>query len=827
MADRYIIYAIKSYNVANEDFIQSNGIKLNRTELINVLSNENRGYHYRIHSNTTYIFFCDIDKCEYKIDFVRDSLNDFLKDNYKISFSVDEFKYTKNDVTEGSYHISIPKWNMKTEKLKEIMLNYEKYLKKVHNINKKNIDTSIYSEHWYRCPNQSKGSGDKKNKHIIMNGNMEDFIIDYIPDYSINLDNIIEDVKDNNGIKRGRKPKKIENENMTGLEIQEIDISKKSMSIKCCDDTIEKKIMNDENVLSNVMSKPITCMKIFDNCYNKERFDDYEMWISIGMALNNTFDNETALKLFDYFSSKGSKYEGPELTKGKFCSFQKRNNRDGYTIGTIYYYAIEDNKPKFFEIMSKNSFVLGQTDICKILKVISGYKFIYKKRGDNYKLYCYNGNYWQQDDIIIRNCISNELYMFLKRLLTEIYWDSRDFNNIKNKLEKLKDINFKKGIIETYKEYGINNDVEFDNKWWLLGFNNMVYDMKLGCMRNYEFDDYVSITTGYNWREPTYEELERINNLIKSIMPIKEERETYLQILSSGIDGRCLEKFNIFNGGGRNGKGMMNDLFLYALGNYAMIANNGILFEISKTGSNPEKANLHKKRLVIFREPPEKNRFENAIVKELTGGGSISARGHQESETQKELCATIIIECNKRPLFKEEPTEAETNRIIDILFRCTFISDINSINNDKYVYMANPELKTIDFKEKHKFALLKILMDTHKKYFSDSYNIKPCESVIKRSKEYLELSCNLIDWFKKNYKKTDDMKYVKITDFFDKFKNSEYFEGMVKLEKSKYTKKSVIEYISSNTFFSNYYSERYDNIRNVIKGWEEIQDDDI
>ena len=141
--------------------------------------------------------------------------------------------------------------------------------------------------------------------------------------------------------------------------------------------------------------------------------------------------------------------------------------------------------------------------------------------------------------------------------------------------------------------------------------------------------------------------------------------------------------------------------------------------------------------------------------------------------------------------------------------------------------MANPELKTIDFKEKHKFALLKILMDTHKKYFSDSYNIKPCESVIKRSKEYLELSCNLIDWFKKNYKKTDDMKYVKITDFFDKFKNSEYFEGMVKLEKSKYTKKSVIEYISSNTFFSNYYSERYDNIRNVIKGWEEIQDDDI
>jgi hypothetical protein len=35
------------------------------------------------------------------------------------------------------------------------------------------------------------------------------------------------------------------------------------------------------------------------------------------------------------------------------------------------------------------------------------------------------------------------------------------------------------------------------------------------------------------------------------------------------------------------------------------------LFENSKTGSNPEKSNLHKKRFVLFREPPEKKKFEN------------------------------------------------------------------------------------------------------------------------------------------------------------------------------------------------------------------------
>ena len=145
--------------------------------------------------------------------------------------------------------------------------------------------------------------------------------------------------------------------------------------------------------------------------------------------------------------------------------------------------------------------------------------------------------------------------------------------------------------------------------------------MEEECFRDYQYDDYISTTTGYDWREPTKEEENTMTNLINIIMPIEEERELYLQILSTALDGRCLEKFIVFNGSGGNGKGMINDLLLLALGQYALIGNNGILFENSKTGSNPEKANMHKKRIVLFREPPEKNKFENSIIKELTGGG--------------------------------------------------------------------------------------------------------------------------------------------------------------------------------------------------------------
>ena len=52
----------------------------------------------------------------------------------------------------------------------------------------------------------------------------------------------------------------------------------------------------------------------------------------------------------------------------------------------------------------------------------------------------------------------------------------------------------------------------------------------------------------------TEEELNTMNKLINEIMPINEEKELYLQILSTVLDGKCLEKFKIFNGSGGNGK---------------------------------------------------------------------------------------------------------------------------------------------------------------------------------------------------------------------------------------------------------------------------------
>jgi len=83
----------------------------------------------------------------------------------------------------------------------------------------------------------------------------------------------------------------------------------------------------------------------------------------------------------------------------------------------------------------------------------------------------------------------------------------------------------------------------------------------------------------------------------------------------------------------------------------------------------------------------------------------------------------MIVECNKRPLFVEEPQYAEIQRIIDVHFRSTFIENKSEIDTSKHIYKANSFYKTKEFQEQHKFALMKILFDTHKQYKSNNYSL--------------------------------------------------------------------------------------------------------
>ena len=815
------LYSISNYSQCSNHFIQNNAEIFHNIDFIQTLD---KSYHFRIFSTQKkYIFFGDLDHFSLNIQIFIQDLKSFLSSKYRIHFEEQDFKYTKNDsYNEGeSYHFSIPTLHTDIPTLKSIMKDFISMVPAVgtqRSKYEKVLDTSVYKNGWFRCPYQSKPSRklSKSGKHIIVKGTINDFIIDYIP--SIHHHSNF-----------------IPAQNIDSFQKKDTqDYQKEEKSINIYTKKIYEPWEQQQKILSSIINKPMIYKNIFDNCYSQERFEKYEYWMSVGMGLKNIFSQaseETAFQLFDYFSSKSHKYKGTDDVKNCFDKFKflPAPGESGYTASTLYYYAKQDNKNKFIEIMNENRFELGPTDICKFIKTFAGNKFIYSK---NFKLFCFNGKFWEQNNIEFRKYISGELYNFLKLVLVECFWNNREFNSLKSKLEKFKTISLKKELEETYKEYGLNETIKFDDKWFLFGFNNTVYDLQEQRFREYSYDDYVATTCGYDWREPTQEELNTVHSLIQTIIPDQEERETYLQILSTTLEGKCLEKFIVFNGVGRNGKGLMDDLLLLALGNYAMIGNNSILFENNKTGANPEKANMHKKRLVLFREPPAHKKFSNSQIKELTGGGQFSARGLHESETCKQLNLTMIVECNQRPLFEEEPQNAEKKRIIDVFFRSTFVEDENEVNIEQNVYQANEYYKHIEFQEKHKYALLKILFDKHKDFHKNK-KLFICDSIKKRTENYLEMSCNIISWFKDNYEKTsDDHYFLKLSDLFSLFKQSDYYIPLISSQKRKYNLSYFKNYFITDKYLKKFYYDRKKpkneskQIRDILIGWRKKNDDD-
>lgn len=63
------------------------------------------------------------------------------------------------------------------------------------------------------------------------------------------------------------------------------------------------------------------------------------------------------------------------------------------------------------------------------------------------------------------------------------------------------------------------------------------------------------------------------------------------------------------------------------------------------------------------------------MLKELTGSSFINARKIYDTNDKTNLSLTLVIECNKKPLLEEEPTEADLRRLVDLYFSSKITDD--------------------------------------------------------------------------------------------------------------------------------------------------------
>lgn len=342
MNDSVKLYKVDKYN-KDEQFIKKSFIEYTLDDAINELKN-NKCYHMRLEKGKKYIFFGDCDNFSGTfLDFAI-LMKVFLNKYYNIKIKKKDISYTENKSKKGSFHYSIPHLHGINDKiLKKIHENFSNVHKEslyVDETRKKScIDTTIYTDKWFRMPNQRK---EKKigTEHIIIKGEMKDFIVNYIPENSINIDDkvFIQQNKSNN-----RNNKIIITDDYFSND--EFKNEKKVTTKKKTEDIAE----NNEIFIENKKIHFSDVKELINNL-NIDRADIYNDWVDIGMALANISKEDKFLILWDEWSKNSDKYKEGECTK-KWKGFTKKDKHK--TVSTLLSMLKIDNKGKFIEICKR------------------------------------------------------------------------------------------------------------------------------------------------------------------------------------------------------------------------------------------------------------------------------------------------------------------------------------------------------------------------------------------------------------------------------------------------------------------------------------------
>lgn len=155
---------------------------------------------------------------------------------------------------------------------------------------------------------------------------------------------------------------------------------------------------------------------------------------------------------------------------------------------------------------------------------------------------------------------------------------------------------------------------------------------------------------------------------LERVLPDPEVRGYLQRVMGVALIGKQLEHILvILTGGGRNGKGVSYETLGYALGDYAHVAPS-TLFEQTKgnaNGASPALFDLRGARFVALSETEKMARLASSLVKSLTGGDPVTARGLYKDPITFIASWLILLVTNHLPtLPADDPAVWERVRVV-------------------------------------------------------------------------------------------------------------------------------------------------------------------
>ena len=243
--------------------------------------------------------------------------------------------------------------------------------------------------------------------------------------------------------------------------------------------------------------------------------------------------------------------------------------------------------------------------------------------------YCWNGKVWQEDETGEINRLADKT---VEAMYTEAInlsdQDKRD--KLLKHASKTRSIAGRKAMIEGAKHLeGIPvTTADFDRDVWLLNLQNGVLDLKSGTLHPHNPDFMITQICNASFNPSAtcprwLDYLDIVTNGNAELIRYMQKAVGYS--LTGNTGEECLF---ILYGTGRNGKGTFAETLLHLLGSYARTAQVDSLMikSVSANSANPDIARLKGARVVNAAEPQKNARLNESLIKQLTGGDTVTAR---------------------------------------------------------------------------------------------------------------------------------------------------------------------------------------------------------
>jgi putative DNA primase/helicase len=185
---------------------------------------------------------------------------------------------------------------------------------------------------------------------------------------------------------------------------------------------------------------------------------------------------------------------------------------------------------------------------------------------------------------------------------------------------------------------------------WLLNCPNGTLNLRTGRLHEHRREDLITNVCPTEYHADAT--CPRWLRFLDGVFEQKHQLVRYVQkYLGYCLTGDVTEQvLGIFWGAGANGKSTLINTFLDTVGEDYAIKASRDLFMAKKQDTHPAQlARLFGKRLVVAIETENGCRLDEALIKELTGGDPITARGMKENPWQFKPTHKAILVTNHKP----------------------------------------------------------------------------------------------------------------------------------------------------------------------------------